>query len=36
MIPVPEKLQVFMQGEKQSILMPVGFNSFKHFLLNQQ
>ena len=35
-IPVPEKLQVFMQGEKQSILMPVGFNSFKHFLLNQQ
>lgn len=35
-IPVPEKLQVFMQGEKQSILMPVGFNAFKHFLLNQQ
>ena len=36
MISVPEKLQVFMQGEKQSILMPVGFNAFKHFLLNQQ
>ena len=35
-ISVPEKLQVFMQGEKQSILMPVGFNAFKHFLLNQQ
>ena len=35
-ISVPEKLQVFMRGEKQSILMPVGFNAFKHFLLNQQ
>ena len=35
-IPIPEKLQTFMQGEKQSILMPVGFNAFKHFLLNQQ
>lgn len=35
-IPIPEKLQTFMQGEKQSILTPVGFNAFKHFLLNQQ
>ena len=35
-IAMPEKLRKFMQGEKQSILMPVGFNAFKHFLLNQQ
>ena len=35
-IPIPEKLQAFMQGEKQSIFTPVAFNAFKHFLLNQQ
>ena len=35
-IAMPGKLRKFMQGEKQSILMPVGFNAFKHFLLNQQ
>ena len=35
-ISVPEKLQVFMRVETQSILMPAGFNAFKHFLLNHQ
>ena len=32
-VDVPEKLQAFMRGEKQSIPMPKEFTAFKHYLL---
>jgi len=34
-LPIPERLQAFMQGEKQSIAMPNDFAEFKSFLLAQ-
>ena len=33
-IDVPEKLQKFINGKKQTVKMPSGFHSFKKFLLN--
>ena len=33
-VAVPERLEKFMQGEKQTVKMPSGFTSFKKFLLN--
>ena len=33
-VSVPERLQKFMQGTKQTIKMPSGFNSFKKYLLS--
>lgn len=32
-IPIPDKLQAFMQGEKQSIALPNDFDCFKQYLL---
>ena len=34
-VQVPERLQAFMQGTKQSVPMPNSFEAFKQFLLNQ-
>ena len=34
-IPIPEKLQAFMQGKKQSIGLPKTFDDFKQFLLDR-
>ena len=34
-LPIPEKLQAFMRGQKQSIAMPKDFDSFKRFLMKQ-
>ncbi len=34
-LPIPEKLQAFMRGQKQSISMPKDFASFKDYLLKQ-
>ena len=34
-IPVPDKLQEFMKGEKQSIYLKKDFEGFKKFLLNE-
>jgi threonine synthase len=34
-VAIPERLQAFMRGEKQSIPMTKVFADFKHFLLNQ-
>ena len=34
-VAIPERLQAFMQGEKQSIPMTKAFADFKQFLLNQ-
>lgn len=34
-IAIPERLQAFMRGKKQSIEMPNDFNVFKKFLLDQ-
>ncbi len=34
-IPIPQKLQAFMQGEKQSIGLPKTFDDFKAFLLSR-
>ncbi len=33
--PIPSKLQVFMQGKKQSVAMQSDFNAFKSYLLAQ-
>lgn len=33
-IEIPEKLQKFMNGKKQTVKMPTGFAAFKKFLLN--
>lgn len=33
-VAVPERLEKFMRGEKQTVKMPSGFTSFKKFLLN--
>lgn len=33
-ITVPDRLQKFMQGTKQTVKMPSGFNSFKKYLLS--
>ena len=33
-VAVPEKLERFMRGKKQTVRMPSGFTSFKKFLLN--
>ncbi len=32
-LPVPERLEKFMQGKKQTVKMPSGFTSFKKYLL---
>lgn len=34
-IAIPERLQAFMRGKKQSIEMPNSFDAFKKFLLSQ-
>ncbi len=34
-IPIPEKLQAFMRGTKQSVPMPASFAAFKAFLLSK-
>ncbi len=34
-LPIPEKLQAFMRGQKQSISMPKDFAAFKAYLLKQ-
>ena len=34
-LPIPEKLQAFMRGQKQSIAMPKDFDSFKRFLMSE-
>ncbi len=33
-IPIPQRLQEFMKGEKQSIAMAPNFTDFKHYLMN--
>lgn len=35
-VEIPERLADFMKGEKQSVLMPNDFNTFKDFLLKQK
>ena len=34
-IEIPERLQAFMRGEKQSIQLSKDFQDFKRFLMNQ-
>ena len=35
-VAIPEKLQAFMRGTKQSVPMPKDFASFKAYLMNEK
>lgn len=34
-VPMPDRLQEFMKGEKKSVPMPIGFEEFKRYLLER-